>query len=116
MSEQIINALRSGDAQAALELANALLEQAPQNPEAHYWLALSHKGLGDNVAALAAIDKAIVLAPDRNDFTMIRSIMQLGDKDLGAAQAGLMDTLALNPNQIGVCRLDPHRPGAEQYP
>ena len=100
MSEQIINALRSGDAQAALELANALLEQAPQNPEAHYWLALSHKGLGDNVAALAAIDKAIEMAPERNDFTMIRSIIQLGDKDLGAAQAGLMDTLALNPNQI----------------
>jgi tetratricopeptide (TPR) repeat protein len=31
---------------------------------------------------------------------MVRSIMLLGDQDLGAAQSGLMDTLALNPNQI----------------
>ncbi len=56
------------------------LAQAPQNPEGHYWLALSHQGLGEKALALSAIDKAIELAPERNDFTMIRSIMQLGEQ------------------------------------
>ncbi|HWR95954.1 MAG TPA: tetratricopeptide repeat protein [Arenimonas sp.] len=100
MSELIISALRGGDAQAALELAKALLAQAPQDAEAHYWLALSHQGLGEKDLALSAIDAAIGLAPERHEFAMVRSVMLLGDQDLGAAQSGLMDTLALNPNQI----------------
>lgn len=100
MSEQIISALRSGDAKAALELAKALLAQAPQDPDAHYWLALSHQGLGDKALALAAIDTAIEMAPERNEFAMVRSVMLLGEEDLAAAQSGLMDALALNPNQI----------------
>jgi tetratricopeptide (TPR) repeat protein len=100
MSEQIIHALRDGNAQSALELAKALLAEQPNNPEAHYWLALSHQGLGEKAPALAAIDAAIGLAPDRNEFTMVRSVMLLGEDDLAVAQSGLMDTLALNPNQI----------------
>ncbi|MBP6534395.1 MAG: tetratricopeptide repeat protein [Arenimonas sp.] len=100
MSEQIINALRSGDAQAALELAKALLAQEPHNPDGHYWLALAQQGLGEKALALSAIGKAIEIAPERNEFAMVRSVMLLGEADLAAAQSGLMDTLALNPNQI----------------
>ena len=100
MSEQISTALKRGDAQQALELAKIMREQAPEKADSHYWLALSYQSLGDAASALAAIEKAIALAPQHNDYAMLRSVMLLGDKDLSAAQAGLMDTLALNPNQL----------------
>lgn len=100
MSEQISAALRNGEAQKALELAKALLEQAADKADAYYWLALSHQSLGDTHSALSAIDQAIALAPEHNDYAMVRSVMLLGDRDLNAAQSGLMDTLALNPNQL----------------
>ena len=100
MSEQISTALKLGDAQQALELAQAMAEQAPEKAESHYWLALSYQSLGNPNSALSSIDKAIELAPQHNEYAMLRSVMLLGDKDLSAAQAGLMDTLALNPNQL----------------
>lgn len=100
MSEPIATALRSGNAQSALELANALLEAAPDAAESHYWQALALQSLRRKNEALAAIDRAIALAPENGEYAMLRSVMQLDDKDPGAAQAGLMDALALNPNQL----------------
>ncbi len=100
MSEQISTALKQGDAQLALDLAKALAEQQPDSAEPQYWLALSYQSLGDSASALSCIDKAIARAPQHNEYAMLRSVMLLGDKDLSAAQAGLMDTLALNPNQL----------------
>jgi tetratricopeptide (TPR) repeat protein len=100
MSEQIIHALKQGDAKHALALAEAMVEQMPSQSESYYWLALAYQGLAEKTLALSAIDNAIALAPDQNDYAMIRSVMLLGDADLATAQSGLMDTLALNPNQL----------------
>lgn len=100
MSELIISALKRGESQKALELAESLVEQAPDQAETYYWLALALQQANEKAKAFEAIDKAISLAPNRNEFVMVRSVMLLDDKDVSVAQSGLMDTLALNPNQL----------------
>lgn len=100
MSEQILAALRGGNAAEALTLAEAQLAEQPDSALNHYWKALALQGLGRKDEALAAIDAAIARAPERSDFTMTRSVMLLGGGDLVEAQSGLMDALALNPNTL----------------
>jgi tetratricopeptide (TPR) repeat protein len=99
MSEPIASALRRGDSETALSLAQALLASAPESAESHYWLALALQAKRDGAGALAAIDQAIRLAPNNDHYGLLRSMLQLGQADLGEVQAGLMDALALNPNQ-----------------
>ena len=100
MSDHILVALRSGQAAEALSLAEAQLAEQPELAENHYWQALALQSLGRKDEALAAIDAAIARAPERSDFTMTRSVMLLGGRDLTQAQSGLMDALALNPNAL----------------
>ncbi|MFM6988576.1 MAG: tetratricopeptide repeat protein [Arenimonas sp.] len=100
MSDSILSALRGGDAAQALALADALLAEAPEQAEAHYWRALALQTLRRGDEAQAAIDRAIELAPGREDFALTRSVMRLGGKDPGETQAGLMDALAFNPNHL----------------
>lgn len=100
MSEPIASALRSGDSETALNLAHALVASAPQNAESHYWLALALRAKRDNDGAVVAIDEAIRLAPNIDHYGLLRSMLQLGHANLSEVQAGLMDALALNPNQI----------------
>lgn len=100
MSEQILAALRGGNAAEALSLAETLLAEHPHSAEGHYGKALALQTLGQSEAALAAIDAAIALAPERADFSLTRSVMLLGGRDTAQAQSGLMDALALNPNAL----------------
>ena len=63
MSEPIATALRRGDAQSALELANALLESSPDSAESHYWQALALQSLrrkkeASKVVAARRVEKA----------------------------------------------------------
>lgn len=100
MSDLILAALRGGQAAEALSLAEAQLAETPDSAENHYWKALALQSLGRKHDALAAIDAAIALAPERGDFPMTRSVMLLGSGDSSQAQSGLMDALALNPNYL----------------
>ena len=100
MSEPIASALRRGDSESALSLAQALLASAPESAESHYWLALALQAKRDSAGALAAIDQAIRLAPNNDHYGLLRTMLQLGQANLSEVQAGLMDALALNPNQI----------------
>jgi tetratricopeptide (TPR) repeat protein len=77
-----------------------LLASAPESAESHYWLALALQAKRDSAGALAAIDQAIRLAPNNDHYGLVRSMLQLGQANLSDVQAGLMDALALNPNQI----------------
>jgi tetratricopeptide (TPR) repeat protein len=100
MSEQILSALRKGDFSTALTLANALVETSPGYSDPHYLQALALQSSGHPEQALAAIDRAIALAPDRSDYAMTKALMQIGGKDFVESQSGLMDALALNPNHL----------------
>lgn len=100
MSDSILSALRGGDAAQALVLADALLAESPEQAEAHYWRALALRTLGRGDEAQAAIDRAITLAPEREDFVLTRSVMRLGGNDPSQAQSALMDALAFNPNHL----------------
>lgn len=100
MSEQILAALRSGDFDSALKLANALVEASPGYSDPHYMQALALQSSGHPQQALAAIERAIALAPDRSDYAMTKALMQIGGSDFVESQSGLMDALALNPNHL----------------
>lgn len=100
MSDSILSALRNGDAAQALALADALLAESPEQADAHYWRALALQTLRRGDEARAALDRAIALAPEREDFGLTRSLIQLGAENVGGAQSGLMDALALNPNNL----------------
>ena len=101
MSEQILAALRSGDFSAALKLANALVEASPDYSDPHYLQALALQSSGLAQQALAAIDRAIALAPDRSDYAMTKALMQIG---------------GFEPQPSGsVCGLVAHRAGPEKY-
>lgn len=100
MSDSILSALRGGDAAQALALADALLAESPGQAEAHYWRALALQTLHRADEASIAIDRAIELAPGREDFVLTRSVMRLGGNDPSETQAGLMDALAFNPNHL----------------
>ena len=100
MSEQILAALRSGDVDTALKLAEALVESSPGYSDPHYLQALALQRAGQQAQALAAIERAIALAPDRSDYLMTKAMIQIGSRDAGESQAGLMDALALNPNRL----------------
>ncbi|GAB3006895.1 hypothetical protein GCM10010960_20360 [Arenimonas maotaiensis] len=100
MSDSILSALRNGDAAQALALADALLAESPEQAETHYGRALALQTLGRGDEAQAAIDRAIELAPGREDFVLTRSMMRLSGNDPSETQAGLMDALAFNPNHL----------------
>lgn len=100
MSDSILSALRGGDAAHALALADALLAESPDQAETHYWRALALQTLRRGDEARAALDRAIALAPEREDFSLTRSVIQLGTGNVGETQAGLMDALAFNPNHL----------------
>ena len=70
------------DFNTALKLSNALVEATPGYADPHYLQALALQSSGRADEALAAIDRAMALAPERSDFAMTKALMQLGDKNL----------------------------------
>ncbi|MBA3486629.1 MAG: adenylate cyclase, partial [Lysobacter sp.] len=89
MYEPIIDALRRGAAEEALEAAQAAVAEQPQDPDAHRLLGMSLRLAGDITAATASIDHAIALAPEDADLHLARAGLLLQDRQLDAAQAAL---------------------------
>ncbi|MDQ3511268.1 MAG: tetratricopeptide repeat protein [Pseudomonadota bacterium] len=100
MYEPIIDALRRGAAEEALEAARAAVAEQPQDPDAHRLLGMSLRLAGDITAATAAIDHAIALAPEDADLHLARAGLLLQDRQLDAAQAALARSVGLDPNQF----------------
>lgn len=101
MLQAIHDALARHDAAAALELVQqALIEQA-DDPDLHHALALVHRAQGDLTAAVAALDKAIELAPTQSHFLVTRAALALGQNQPEAAQLALTRAVEQNPNQLG---------------
>ena len=67
----------SGNVDQAREVANLALEQEPQNPQAHYLLAIMARDEGDYDTALSEFD-AVSNSPDAGDYDS-----QFFDTDLG---------------------------------
>lgn len=98
MQEQIIEALRRGDAQAALVAARGLAADAPHDAQAQRLLALALRSAGDAEGARAAIEQAISLAPDDARLHMEHAGLLLGVRDLDGAGQALEASVTLDPN------------------
>jgi predicted Zn-dependent protease len=100
MYDPIIDALRRGDAAAALAAARAAVDTQPQDPNAHRLLASALRLGGERDTALAALDAAIDLAPDDANLHLERASLLLDGRQLGEAEAALARTVGLDPNQF----------------
>jgi tetratricopeptide (TPR) repeat protein len=98
MLSTITDALRRGDAPAALAAARDAVAAEPDNAQAQHLLGLSLHKSGDLAGARAALDRAIALAPTTALFHFSRGSVDLGS-DAVAAREQLQQAIALNPNQ-----------------
>jgi Flp pilus assembly protein TadD len=98
MISTITEALRRGDAAAALAAARTAVDAEPDNAHAQHLLGVSLHKSGDLAGARAALDRAIALAPTDAIFHFSRGSVELGS-DAGVARAQLQQAVALNPNQ-----------------
>ncbi|MGH8032060.1 MAG: tetratricopeptide repeat protein [Luteimonas sp.] len=101
MQADILDALRRGANDEALSLARKDVADDHHNPDAYRLLAMTLRASGDNVAALASVDRAIALAPDDADLHFHRAGYLLGERRVDAAQVALSQSVQLDPNQFG---------------
>ena len=100
MYETILQALRSGDAAAAVAAAQDAVTANPQDAAALRLLAAALRATGDRDAAVAAIERAIELAPDDADLHLVHAGLLLDERQIDEAQAALARTIGLDPNQF----------------
>ena len=100
MYETILQALRSGDAAAAVTAAQDAVTANPQDATAQRLLATALRAAGDRDAAVAAIEHAIELAPDDAELHLVHAGLLLDEHQIDEAQAALARTIGLDPNQF----------------
>lgn len=100
MYETILQALRSGDAAAAVAAAQDAVSANPQDATAQRLLAAALRLAGDQAAALKAIDAAIELAPDDAHLHLVRAAFLVEEHHVDEAQSALARSVGLNPNQF----------------
>ncbi|WP_372017351.1 adenylate cyclase [Pseudoxanthomonas sp. 10H] len=98
MQERIHEALRRNAVDEALELARDWVAQAPEDVDARRSLAAVLARSGDSEGALAALDQAILLAPEAAGLHFERAGLLMLERQLGEAQAALARSLGLDPN------------------
>ena len=101
MLQDVMTALRAGDAATALATATRWTTAEPGNADALLSLAHARAAGGDATGAREALDRALLVAPQRADLLTLRAYLDLQDRDLGKAEAGLTAALAQDPNQLG---------------
>lgn len=101
MLAEITEALRRGDAAAALATARAAVAANPVDASAQHLLGVCLQRQGDPAGARAAFERAIELAPDHADARFSLASQHLSDGDVAKAIEGLEQAIALDPNQLG---------------
>lgn len=100
MLADITEALRRGDAAAALAAARTAVAADPDNAHGQYLLGLSAQRTGDITAARAAFEHAVALAPDQAGYQFSLASLALAEGDTAAATRGLQQALVMDPNQL----------------
>lgn len=100
MLQDVMTALRAGDAATALATATRWTTAEPQSAEALFWLAQACGAAGDLAGAGEALDRALAVAPQRADLLTLRGYLDLQGRDLAKAEASLSGALAQDPNQF----------------
>lgn len=108
MQKQILDALRSGNIDTALESARSYAAQAPDEADAHRLLALALRFSGDGEGSMAAIERAIALAPDDARLQLAQAGLRLGARDLDGARESLQAAIGVDPNQFAAYVMQGH--------
>jgi tetratricopeptide (TPR) repeat protein len=108
MYESIFDALRRGDAAAALADAREAVASQPQDPTAHRLLGAALRLAGDREGAIVALDEALALAPEDANLHLERAGLLLTERKLDDAQAALARSIGLDPNQFPAYILQAH--------
>lgn len=101
MYQSISEALRRGAPEQALAAAQEALVAAPDDAQAHRWLAAALAANDEPQKALASMDRALALAPDNADLHFQRAGLLLGAGQIHDANAALHRAVGLDPNQFG---------------
>ncbi|WP_159093913.1 tetratricopeptide repeat protein, partial [Xanthomonas fragariae] len=108
MQDAILQALRRNAADDAVALAREWAMTAPDTAAAHRWLGLALQQQGQPRLALASLDTALTLTPEDADLHLLRAGVLLDTRDLSAADAALLRTTALDPNQFNAYVMQAH--------
>lgn len=100
MHEKIYAALRRGAHAEALSLARVAVAEDPHDARAYALLAHAERAAGDAAAAMHAINRAVLLAPDDAAIHFQRVGFLLGESKVDEADAALKRTIDLDPNQF----------------
>ena len=101
MYQVISDALRRGAPEQALAAAREALAAAPEDAQAHRWLAAALAAHGEPREALVSMDRALTLAPDDADLHFQRAGLLLGIGQVRDADSALDRAIGLDPNQFG---------------
>jgi tetratricopeptide (TPR) repeat protein len=95
----ITSALRSGDFEKAIQLAQTALKDSPKNPQLWTFQGLAYAGKGDQKAALSSYQSALKIAPDY--LPALEGAAQL-EYEAGSPSAIplLQRVLQLRPNEL----------------
>lgn len=108
MQDEILEALRRGDAAAAVDAARARVDAAPDDADALRLLALALRAAGDVEGAREAIDRAIAQVPDDARLHLAQAALSIGSRDLEAARASLQAATGVDPNQFAAYVMQGH--------
>jgi tetratricopeptide (TPR) repeat protein len=101
MLQPILEALSHNDSARAIELAREGLAQLPSSPDLLHLLALGLLRRGEVSGAEEALERAIVLAPERASFYVLRAEVALSRRQVSVAQADLERAISHDPNHLG---------------
>ncbi len=100
MYDAIIELLRSGAAEAALQAAREAAEANPDDPQAHRLLSAALRLARRPAEALESIDRAIALEPEDSGLHLERGLVLLGTGDAAKAGEALSTSVGLDPNKV----------------
>ena len=100
MHDKILDLLRRGDTDAALQQARVAAAAAPDDAGAQRQLSIALQQAGDYAAARVATERAIELAPDDPEAHFDLAALLFSEREHEAAQAALGRSIALDPNQF----------------
>src|SRR5690606_9039944 len=108
MQDEILEALRRGDAAAAVDAARARVDAAPDDADALRRLPLALRAAGGVEGAREAIARAIAQVPDDARLHLARAALSIGSRDLEAARASLQAATGVDPNQFAAYVMQGH--------
>jgi tetratricopeptide (TPR) repeat protein len=101
MLQSIHEALSRNDSSRAVALAREGLAQLPSNPDLLHLLAVALLRQGETPEAEEALERAIVLAPERAAFYVLRAELAFARRQLPTALDDLDRAIKQDPNHLG---------------